>query len=367
MRQPVRLLIDGRFTRVDHPDGISRFTAGLVDALLAYPDRVRLLLLVSDPRQLDLLPQAPSVLGPSPLRPSEVCLARRLNRLRPDVVFCPMQTMGSWGRRYRLVLTLHDLIYYRYPTPPDHLPAYVRLLWRLFHRAYWPQRVLLHRADVVATVSQTTRALIACHRLTRRPVEVVGNAPPTASMPPADSVPGLQARGRRLVYMGAFTPYKNVETLLAAMAYLPGYELRLLSRIEARRRAELEALTPPGARVAFVGGVREEEYAAELDAAACLVNLSRAEGFGIPLVEAMGRGVPIVVGDTPIFREIGSAAARYVPLDDARSVAAAVRELEDPAVWARASAAGLQRAAHFSWDDSAKRLLAVVEALAQAP
>ena len=94
-----------------------------------------------------------------------------------------MQTMGSWGRKYALVLTLHDLIYYEHPAPPGFLPAPVRLLWRLYHKAFWPQRVLLDRADVVATISSTTAALIAKYRLTRRPVRIVGNAPSTAMRP----------------------------------------------------------------------------------------------------------------------------------------------------------------------------------------
>ncbi len=370
MTRPLRLLVDARFTRLDHPDGISRFTAGLVGALARRPDRVRVAMLVRDERQLALLPDVPHVMGPSPLRPTEAFVAFRLRRLAPDVVFCPMQTMGSWGRRYGLVLTLHDLIYYAHPTPPGFLPAPVRLAWRLFHRAYWPQRVLLDRADVVATVSATTRELMARHRLTRRPVAVVGNAPTPGAF---DAVPvpaPLAPRpGGRLVYMGAFAAYKNVETLVAAMAHLPGHELRLLSRVDPRRRAQLAALAArvaPGAAVTFVDGVNDEEYAAELDVATALLTLSRAEGYGLPLVEAMGRGVPVVAADTPIFREVAGDAATYVPADDPVACARAVRDLGDPAVWRDASDRALARAAAFSWDASAAALLDVADGIVRA-
>ena len=61
---------------------------------------------------------------------SAAFVALLVNRLKPDVVFSPMQTMGSLGRRYRLVLTVHDLIYYRHRTPPRDLPAPVRALVR---------------------------------------------------------------------------------------------------------------------------------------------------------------------------------------------------------------------------------------------
>ena len=127
----------------------------------------------------------------SPTSALEPLVARQVRRLGADVVFSPMQTMGSWGRGYGLVLTLHDLIYYRDPTPPPEFAAPIRLLWRLFHLAWWPQRALLNRADAVVTVSETTAALIARHRLTDRPVTVVPNAPD-----PAPTSPGPRAPAR---------------------------------------------------------------------------------------------------------------------------------------------------------------------------
>ena len=101
----MKILIDASFTRLDHHDGISRYGASLMAAA-----KIADVLLISDPVS-SLLP----ILGRA-LRCS------RVNRLGADVVVCPMQTMGSWGRKYALVLTLHDLIYYEHPTPP-RVPA----------------------------------------------------------------------------------------------------------------------------------------------------------------------------------------------------------------------------------------------------
>ena len=111
----MRLLIDARFTRTDHHDGISRYGASLIEAVAT---RTETAMLVNDERQLALLPDVPHVKVSSPLSPSELFIAARVNGLVPDVVFCPMQTMGTWGRRYPLILTLHDLIYYEHPEPP---------------------------------------------------------------------------------------------------------------------------------------------------------------------------------------------------------------------------------------------------------
>jgi glycosyltransferase involved in cell wall biosynthesis len=350
----VKILIDARFTRLDHHDGISRYGASLIAATARIAD-VRML--VSDVRQLALLPDVPYTLINSPLSPAELFVAAKVNRLDPDVVVCPMQTMGSWGRKYALVLTLHDLIYYEHPAPPGFLPAPVRILWRLYHKAYWPQRLLLNRADVVATISSTTAALISKYRLTRRPVRIVGNAP-QPGLSPRD--PGAGA-DKTLLYMGSFMPYKNVETMIRGMAELPDLTLHLLSRISPERRAELEALAPAGAGIVFHNGVTDAEYEALLARTTALISLSRAEGYGLPLVEAMSHGTPVIASDIPIFREVGGDAVSYVHPDSPAAFAAAVRKLEEPDLWKERSRRSVERAADFSWDESARRLLGAAE------
>ncbi|TFC48588.1 glycosyltransferase family 1 protein [Cryobacterium sp. TMT1-21] len=353
----MRILFDCRYTRFDRHDGISRYTAGLVTELgKLHP----VTMLINDHRQLDLLPDLPWQLVSAPTSIREPFLARQLNRLQPGVVFSPMQTMGSWGRRYHLILTVHDLIYYRNPTPPRDLPAFVRVLWRLYHLSWWPQRMLLNRADGVVTVSATTRDLILEHRLTRRPITVIPNA--AGALTAAPERRRTPATGR-LVYMGSFMPYKNVDTLVRAAAELPEHELHLMSRVPAPERERLIALAPK-ARLVFHDGVTDEEYVDVLRSATALVSASLDEGFGIPLVEAMGLGLPVVVSDIPIFREIGGDAALYFDPTSAQALAAAVRRLDEPGEWADRSGKSLGQAARFTWHDSARKLLALLTGLA---
>lgn len=351
----MKIVVDCRYLRVGRHDGISRYTAGIVTALARlHPVEV----LVDDERQLDHLPAGlPWHLVSGPTSWREPFVARQVRRTGADVVFSPMQTMGTWGRDYRVVLTLHDLIYYRHPTPPRNLPAPVRLMWRAFHLAWWPQRALLNRADAVVTVSETTRDLIAAHRLTRRPVTVVPNAPdPVPDLPAGRPAP---ERARSLVYMGSFMPYKNVELPARAMAQLPGWELHLMSPVRPEQRARLQALAGEGTLV-FHDGASDEVYHGVLRRATALVSGSRDEGFGLPLVEAMTLGTPVVVSDIPVFREVGGAAGAYVDPDDVDGFVAAVRELDDPRAWAERSAAARIRAAGYDWDTSAKTLLALL-------
>jgi len=349
----MKIVFDCRYTRTDRHDGISRYTAGLVTELARLHP---LTMLISDHRQLDLLPSLPWQLTSSPTSIREPLVALQVNRLKADVVFSPMQTMGSWGRHYRLLLTVHDLIYYRNRTPPREFPAAIRLLWRAYHLSWWPQRMLLNRADAVVTVSETTRSLIAEHNLTKRPVRVVHNAADASGEAP---VRRQTPETGRLVYMGSFMPYKNVDTLVRATAELPGHELHLMSRVPEAEQARLEALAPL-ARLVFHNGVTDEDYVTVLRTATALVTASFDEGFGIPLVEAMSLGIPIVVSDIPIFREIGGDAAVYFDPTSPAALVDAVQELARPGEWSARSGRSVVAAARFTWQASAERLLAAL-------
>ena len=352
----MKILFDCRYTRYPRHDGISRFTSGLVTALAKL---VPVTMVISDERQLTMLPDLPWVMSTSPTAVTEPLVSRRLNRFGPDVVFTPMQTMGPFGRHFGLVTTVHDLIYYENRTPPRDLAWPVRLLWRLYHLSWAPQRALLGRADAHATVSETTRELMIRHRLTKHPITVVPNAV-DEGIAGRDVTPA-----QSLVYMGSFMPYKNVELLARSMALLPGYTLHLLSRADDRTVERLTKLAPAGS-IEFHGGVSDEEYAHILSTATALVSASLNEGFGLPLIEAMAGGTPIVVSDIPIFREIGGDAAEFFDSGSPESFAAAVHRLETPAEWKRRSKLARVRAGHYSWDRSATALLGALTSVYDA-
>ncbi|MEU6696732.1 glycosyltransferase family 1 protein [Pseudonocardia sp. NPDC046786] len=358
----MRILVDCRYIRPGTPDGIGRYTTGLVRAL----DRLHPVeLLVSDPRQRDGLPDRKAHTLPAPTGPGEPFVARRVNRLLggaggapadPDtVVFSPMQTMGTLGRRYAVVLTVHDLIYYRHRTPPPWLAAPVRALWRGYHLSWWPQRLLLAGADAVAVVSRATGDLVGAHRLTRRPVAVVPDA--TDFHLPDGTPRRTRPVGNRIVYAGSFMPYKNVATLARAAALLDDHELHLVSPVPPGVREELVRLAAPN-RPVFHDGVDDAGYRALLDGATALVSASRDEGFGLPVLEAMARGCPVVVSDIAAFREVAGDAGLFADPDDPAGFAAAVRSLAG--CWPERSDAVRERARTQTWDAAAAALLGLL-------
>jgi glycosyltransferase involved in cell wall biosynthesis len=351
-----RLFFDARYIRPEFHDGISRFSANLFAAVSRKADVTAI---ISDERQLASLPPGTKwvMLHPptSALEPLSSLLLKKHN---PDVVFSPMQTIGSFGKNFKLILTVHDLIYYRHPKPPGYLNPVIRLGWRLFHLSYVPERLLLRGADAVATVSEATRRELRRHRLTKRTVAVLYNAPERSAK---SLSAGSRTPLKKLVYMGTFMPYKDVETLIRGVAKLDGFELELLSRIDDRRRIELTALAEEvGAKVAFSNGVTDEEYAAALDSATALVTASRDEGFGIPIVEAMVRGVPVVVSDIPIFREVaGDVGVFFIPGDSGDFAKKVQETVKRP----QSAKNLMKQATQFDWDKSADELLKLIASL----
>jgi glycosyltransferase involved in cell wall biosynthesis len=342
---------DARFIRLDRPDGISRFSSELAKALSR---KVHLVVLIHDLRQLESLPESIDyVVVNNPQSPAELFIANKLNRLGATHVFSPMQLMGSVGRKYKLILTLHDLIYYSHRKPPQDLNVLVRIIWRLYHLSYQPQRWLLNRADAIATVSKTTKTLMEKHRLTRKPITVVYNAPDRVVKSTSSS-----PETRNLVYIGSFMPYKNVETLVRGVGLLPGYTLHLLSKISVKRKNALFSLSEQvGASVVFHNGVTDEEYRAQLLNAFALVSASKDEGFGIPLVEAMQLGTPVVVSQLDIFSEVAGEAGTFFDPDRPESFSAAIVALQDHQQWKDKATLSISQAAMFDWDKSADALI----------
>jgi glycosyltransferase involved in cell wall biosynthesis len=356
----VNVFFDCRFIRIGHHDGISRFSAELFRALSTTR---KLTALIYDERQLAALPAGANyLLVNDPTKAiAEYFLPLKLNRVGADLVYSPMQTMGSSFRQFKLILTLHDLIYYRHKTPPPAFSPWVKLAWRLYHLSYFPARVLLNKADAVVTISQTSKGLIQKHRLTNKPLAIVPNASGSNETTTKRVFP---TKDKQLLYMGSFMEYKNVECLVAGMSFLPDFKLVLLSKIESSRKSQLEAqIDKAGGKVEFQNGVSDDDYLKLLDNAFALVSASKDEGFGIPVIEAAARGTPVVVSDIPIFHEVGSSQAIYFDPDQPGNFASKILELNDEKKWLETSSAVRQRSKDFSWMKSAKELDSLITGL----
>lgn len=188
--------------------------------------------------------------------------------------------------------------------------------------------------------------------MTKKPIHVVYNAPQKFSKYPVK----FEEKIKNIVYMGSFMEYKNSETLIKGMQWLPGRTLHLLSRISPKRKAVLEALIPENAKVVFHNGVTDDEYEKLLANNAVLATASLDEGYGIPVAEAMAMGVPAVVSDIPVFHEVGADGALYFDSHNPENFAEQVKKLDNKQFRDQHIARGLAHMQTFSWDESAKVL-----------
>ncbi|MEA5153959.1 glycosyltransferase family 1 protein [Raineyella sp.] len=275
-------------------------------------------------------------------------------RLGADVVHCPAN-FGPAVSPVPVALTIHDLISFRFPEyVPGRLAGLQRGLLRAGARA----------ARRVLTVSAATAAdLVHYLHLPPAKVQVVH---PAGSGRPARDTP---RRTDLLFSLGNRMPHKNFVGLLEALALIdPARRPRLLISGGGDNdplAAEVDRLGL-GDRVELAGWVPADEIDRWYAEATLLVFPTLFEGFGLPVLEAMSAGCPVLCTDLPVLHEVGGDAATYVDSRDPQALAdAIVALLDDPQERARLSAAGIVRAAEFSWERTARQTLATLRATAR--
>jgi len=300
-----------------------------------------------------------------------------------DLFYFPtVYTFFPVARRLKPLVTIHDTIAERHPALifPRRRN---RILWSL--KVAWAVR----QASLLLTVSDTARSELINHfSLGPDRVRVVSDAvgpefQPINNQPETDRIlvhHGLDSSMRFLLYLGGISPHKSLETLVEAFCSLiredKTGDLRLVlagdfkgdvfysSHASLRQR-----VTERGAedRVIFAGFVPDVELPHWLGAAQALVMPSVDEGFGLPALEAMACGTPVVVSRAGALPEVvGDAGLLFEPRS-AESLAAELRRLlADESLQKSLSARGLARAAQFSWRASARAAIEVFEEVARA-
>lgn len=304
--------------------------------------------------------QVPQLVWMQTVAPTLLC------RLRPDVVHFTNGMMPLLSP-IPTVVTIHDMSLTLYPE---------------FHP---PRRVLLNRplvgvaaqrADAIITVSRAAKRDIVHHYgLAPDRVHVVSEAA-APQFQPMHEQPRLEAVRRRygladrfILYVGTIEPRKNLPLLLHALAArhrtgeLP-HQLVCVGPYGWRCR-HVEALIERlglGDRVRFTGYAAFDDLPAIYNLAEMLVFPSLYEGFGLPVIEAMACGTPVVTGRVDALVEVGGDAVAQVPHLDAEALGdVMVRLARDPERRAELGVRGIRRAGMFSWQRAARETLAVYD------
>jgi glycosyltransferase involved in cell wall biosynthesis len=173
--------------------------------------------------------------------------------------------------------------------------------------------------------------------------------------------------GSYLLYFGGFDPRKGLDLLVEGMARAFADPARapaiVLAGAKSRAATELQrAGEERGLRVHLPGYVPDEDLSALLGGATLFVYPSRYEGFGIPPLLAMAAGTPCVVSDAPAIREVVEDAGLFFPSGDATALGALLAvAVQDPSILAPLATRGRERAARFSVQALAERMIRVYE------
>jgi glycosyltransferase involved in cell wall biosynthesis len=275
-----------------------------------------------------------------------VQLPRAAGRARIEVLHSLANFAPASGS-FRRVLTLHDL---QYRAVPETLP--------------WPRRVATamlvglaaRRADRIITVSSASREEIVS-QLGVAPgrIDVIPNG---VSQPPLGVARRSFGERKVVLSVGTNLPHKNLRRLVEGLALMRGGERPLLliaghGTDEPALRSLVGSLSLDD-DVRLLGYQEADELESLYASADCLVLPSLYEGFGLPVLEAMARALPVVCSDIPALREVGGGAALYFDARNPAAIADALRRaLGDPVLTGRLKAAGRERAAGFSWSAAA--------------
>ncbi len=261
------------------------------------------------------------------------------------------------------VLTIHDLAMVVAPElcPPNVVRPFVRRLTRM-----------AQEADRVIAVSEATARDTAEYLgVPAERISVTLEAPDPAMRPlPREFAASLLRReygieGPFFLSVGTIEPRKNLGQFIEALASLKEtipHRAVVVGQDGWRAEEVWELAYRLGVsdRIIRPGYINRENLAAFYSAADAFVFPSRYEGFGIPLVEAMACGCPIVATDTTSIPEVTGDAAALVPLDDAEALAKALRRVAtDPRKREGLAQRGLDRVAQFTWQTCAEQTLAV--------
>lgn len=293
-----------------------------------------------------------------------------------DLLHSPYWSNPLWSP-WPTVVTVHDVIQFV-------LPEYA---WRKISRVYFGIVSRgARRADAIITVSECSkRDIVKLLNVPPERIHVIGNAVDESLHPVRDAWLLASVRERYgigphfILYFGGFDLRKNVPRLIEAYARMPERLRREYPLVVAGRyqnlghplypdpRATVERLGLQG-QVVFTGQFREQDKAPLLSAATVFIYPSLYEGFGVPVLESMACGTPLVTSNRSALPEVAGDAGLLVdPYDTDAICQALVDLLENRERREELARRGLERARHFTWRQVAEQTVRVYEKVSRRP
>ncbi len=371
----MKIGIDGRFYGPKHA-GLGRYTKNLIDWVVKL-DKDNDYVIFLSPDNIDTFecenPRVKKVLVHSShysvkeqLEMPKVLGAEKLDLVHFPHLNVPLAYTGSF------VVTIHDLIMHKFKNRA--VTTKVKPLYEAKHMGYRAvTRWAATRAKAVLVPSQSVKDELEdfYHLPDERVFVTLEAADDKAAATQPDKKTAQQVlkkyklRGPFVIYVGNVYPHKNVETLAKAMKGLHdkhGLSLILPSARSVFLERTEKMMEEHGVSdyAVLPGFVPDEDLSILYSQAVAYVFPTLAEGFGLPPLEAMASGLPVVCSDLPVLREVcGKAALYFDPLDETQIVDQVSKLIEQPGLRQRMVAAGFEQSKKFSWQRMAEETLVV--------
>jgi glycosyltransferase involved in cell wall biosynthesis len=286
-------------------------------------------------------------------------LRRQIKQLKADLVHFPFAQQPVWYRG-RTVTTIQDLTTLRFDNPAKN-----RLVFRLKQQVYkYVIKRAVRKASQVITPSQFVKDdLVKFSGIKPEKVTVTPEAAEVISENP-EPVAGLENK-RFIMYIGRPTPHKNLERLVEAFGRLRAQHPDLLLVLAGKKDANYQRIESTVQKankqgIVFTGFVSEGQLRWLYEHCAAYVFPSLSEGFGLPGLEAMVHGAPVVSSNATSLPEVYGDAARYFDPLDVQAMADAIDEiLTDKNLRQKLLQNGRTQAAKYSWQTMAEQTLAI--------
>jgi glycosyltransferase involved in cell wall biosynthesis len=272
-----------------------------------------------------------------------------------EILWSPANT-SAWSVSMQAV-TIHDASVF------DH-PEWFRPAFAAWTRLSW--KILAKQAKAFITVSEFSKQRLQRHlNIPNEKIHVIHNGVGKPFVPQAQKVIELTKEKYGIkkpyfLFAGTREPRKNLKFLLEAWKFFASktHELFLAGR-------EGYVFSQSAGHVSNMTCVPDEDLSALYSGATAFVFPSLYEGFGLPVLEAMACGTPVIASDMAVFREIFDDAAILVNPHEPKEIANAMQKIiDDKDLAANLRERGLQKAARFSWDESAQKTQSVIEGIA---
>lgn len=287
-------------------------------------------------------------------------ISRFANKIGADLIHCPAM-LGPVRSSIPTVLTIHDLSYFSHP----------ELMKNKFYTlpVKWIEKRASRNAKRIISISQTTANYISKYLPSEvSKVDVVLSAGRELGL---NSVSSLERHPDLFLAMGQRSPYKSLETAVVAWSLIPESTRPKLiitgSHGDDPLRPLVEKLGVEN-QVQLMTWIPDTELNQLLLTSTALVETTIAAGFGMPALEAMQLGLPVLAADIEVFREIlGDSALYFLPATPEDLASKVTKVVNNPAISIELSLSGLKREKQYSWEKCGLETLAVFEKVLANP